>query len=166
MSTLTPARAALAGLSAVVLALSLSGCSILSDLTSGGGPDRDEDGAVAATEEADVFSLKVGDCLNEASGSMISDVEFVPCGEPHDWEVYAETEVEGSELPADIDTQAENYCVPQFESFVGLDYNSSALEVTWFVPSEQSWSSGDKLITCIVLDPAGQTTGSLAGAAR
>lgn len=169
MSTSTTVRAALGGAAALALALGLTGCSAISSLLGGSGaaaPDRDDEGAVATSATADVFEMAVGDCLNEPTGTEVYEVEFVPCDQPHDYEVFAEQTLPDGDYPTDVDTQAETFCVAEFETFIGVPYEESTISVTWFTPTAESWESGDQLVSCIVTDPAGQSTGSLAGAAR
>ncbi|MGO2111175.1 MAG: septum formation family protein [Pseudoclavibacter sp.] len=161
------ARAGLIGASALALTLALSGCSLLGDVLGGGGADRDDEGQVTETGTDDVFAMEVGDCLNEPDGTEISEVELVPCSEPHDYEVFAEQELpEGEFDSAAIDQAIEDYCPVEFETFVGVSYDESELYYTAFTPTATSWDSGDRLIQCIIYDDAGQTTGSLAGAGR
>ena len=57
-------------------------------------------------------------------------------------------------------------CLAQFDAFVGLAYDSSTLDFYEYRPSEESWASGDRTVSCVIWDPAGQVTGSLAGAAH
>lgn len=156
-------RVGLVGASAAAIALALSGCSLLGL----GGADRDEDGQVTDTSTDSVFSMQVGDCLNEPEGTEVYDVELVPCTEAHDYEVYDEIELEAGDFPSDIDTQAEEFCLGAFEEFIGVAWEESELDATWFTPTQSGWEQDDdRLIQCIAYDPAGQTTGTLAGAAK
>lgn len=155
------ARAGLVGASAIALAFALTGCTLLGG---GAGSDRDDEGQVTDTGEDSVFNMEVGDCLNEPEGTEVSDIELVPCDQEHDYEVYDELELPEGDFPSDVDTQADEFCTEAFTEFVGLTWEESALDISWFTPTEGSWSDGDHLIQCIVLDPAGPTTGSLEGA--
>jgi hypothetical protein len=67
---------------------------------------------------------------------------------------------------AEVEGIVEDQCLVEFESFVGMPYDQSALEVTWLEPTEESWEAGDRELVCMITDPAGQTTGSLEGANR
>ncbi len=161
----------LAVASAGVIASLLAGCSILQSLTGGGDATRDETGQVVEGNDAsDVFLMRVGDCLNDSSsGSEVSQVPIVPCAEPHDSEIYSELRLSGSEFPGDasIEEQADEHCYTAFGEFVGLDYDSSELYFSYYMPTEGSWTqNNDRLVSCVIMDPAGQTTGTLQGAAR
>ncbi|WP_411699520.1 septum formation family protein [Conyzicola sp.] len=60
---------------------------------------------------------------------------------------------------------ADTGCYDQFATFVGLDYESSALDYFPILPTADTWSTGDREVICSVFDTV-QTTGTLAGAAR
>ena len=76
--------------------------------------------------------------------------------------------IDETELPAaaEMESIVQDQCVGEFESFVGLSYDQSALEITWLEPTPESWERGDRELVCMITDPAGQTTGSLEGANR
>lgn len=163
MSTSTLLRAGLTASAALLAAVSLAGCSMLF----GGGADRGDDGQVTETATDSVFSMKVGDCLKEPDGSEVSDVELVPCDQPHDYEFYSESELPAGDYPSDVDALAEPICVDAFEAFVGTPYDQSSLEVTWFTPTQEGWEQqDDRLVQCIIFDPAGETTGSVQGSKK
>lgn len=157
---------------AIAVALPLTGCSIVGDLLGGPAPQpqRDETTQEIVEEgDADVFAIRVGDCLNEATAETVSEVPVVPCDTAHDEEVFSEITLTGTEFPGDdaVQTQADEGCYAQFAEFVGLAYEESALEFYAYRPTEDSWTQlDDRIVSCIVYDPAGQTTGTLAGAAR
>ncbi len=173
-SSSTPNRAlggaralrAAAGLAAVG-ALFLSGCGVL-----GGGtePNRDESGSVTeAVDDADVFAIKVGDCLNDSSSTgEVSAVPITPCGDAHDSEAFHAFDLTGDTYPGDeaIQTEAAK-CQDEFAAYVGKAYEESTLEINYYSPTEQSWKDlDDREILCLVYDPAGKTTGSLKGSAK
>jgi hypothetical protein len=132
-------------------------------------PDRDESGVITEEGDADVFTLQVGDCMSDQAGATgeVTDVPVVPCEEPHDSEIYyAYTVPDADAFPGTFQEHVDAQCLPQFQTFVGLPYEQSALELTWLEPTIESWNEGDRELLCIVADPAGGVTGSLQGAAR
>lgn len=159
---------------AAALSLALSGCGALGNLIGGGGNDaqRDEDtGEVTEGSDIDIFSLKLGDCIPQSamSDGETNESAVVPCSEPHGYEVYHEFELADGEFPGSEAIQEEvlDKCVPEFGTFVGLAYEESSLDLTWYEPTQESWDSGnDRLVQCLVLDPEGEVEGSLEGAAR
>jgi Septum formation len=163
-------RGALAVSALLLAGLTLTGCSVLQDLVEPE-PVRDETGEVVEAGEDDVFSMKVGDCVADSVSSEqeeVTEVPVVPCSEPHDLEVYAEFALDGEEYPGDeqADTLAFEGCLAEFEGFVGLRYEESTLDYTYYRPTEASWNGvDDRLVSCLILDPEGQSSGSLEGAA-
>ncbi|WBU38220.1 septum formation family protein [Homoserinibacter sp. YIM 151385] len=166
-----PRFARLAALGAIAaLGVALSGCSVINELT--GGVERDEDGqVVTGNENADVFSIKIGDCIDsDALSGEIDSVPIVPCSEEHDAEAFANVLLEDGDYPSQdvIDQAAEEACyTDNFEEFVGVAYDDSELDATYLSPTQESWTSGsDREILCLITDPAGKSTGSLEGADR
>ena len=53
--------------------------------------ERDEAGFIVGGGDLNVFSVRVGDCFGDDSAgrSEITEVEGIPCTDPHDNEVYA-----------------------------------------------------------------------------
>ncbi|MDO9398056.1 MAG: septum formation family protein [Herbiconiux sp.] len=117
--------------------------------------------------QADVFTLEVGDCLNESESMFVDDVPKVDCSTPHDLEVFDEFESVGASFdPVALGEEADAGCTGRFEAFVGVPWETSTLDVVSYKPTGQSWFIGDRHITCMVEDTAGQTAGTLRGAAR
>jgi hypothetical protein len=157
--------------------LVLTGCSAVQSFVGGVEPERDaETGAIVEAAEANAFALRVGDCLN-STDDMASDEEItnivsvptMPCGDEHDSEVFASHDMTGDDYPGDdaVITAADDFCYTEFEGFVGLPFEESALYYTTMFPTEDSWDlDGDREILCVVVDDAGAVTGTLAGAAR
>lgn len=121
-------------------------------------------------EGTDVFDLVVGDCFDEWSGDTVYEVPVVDCATPHDWEVYTDFEVPDTAdgaFPGEdkVDVAADDGCLTAFETFLGASYADTVYDYSYLVPTADSWTeSDDRLITCIITDPAGKTTGSLEGA--
>jgi hypothetical protein len=155
---------ALGAIFAGLLVLGLSACG--SDDEE---PARDEEtDEVTEAGDADVFDMAVGDCLTDSTSGAVTEVPVVPCDEPHASEIFYSHIIDGETLPdtAAMETIVTDQCLGNFETFVGLPYDQSALTVTWLEPTSGSWDAGDRELLCIVADPAGGVTGSLAGAAR
>lgn len=101
--------------------------------------------------------LKVGDCLNVPNGTSIQTVEQQPCTERHTAEVIFVGEyTDGSTYPISLalDRFIDAACVPAFETYVGRAIDSDpALSIGYFYPSRDGWDSGDRKITCYVVQP-------------
>lgn len=153
------------------VAFMLAGC----NLGPSDEPIRDDDGRIIESNPAtDVFALAVGDCLDDAGlfderADETSTIATVPCELEHDSEVFAALRLEGGDeapFPGDetITQFADESCILEFERFIGLDYLQSRFDVSYLHPTPESWATGDRELLCIVYDPAGPVTGSLAGA--
>lgn len=150
-----PIRPLLPAVLTVALAGGLAACS------SGGGGSS-------------VLDLRVGDCLNDAELSgEVRDVPAVDCSDPHDSEVYFEFDAEGTGADEmypdddDLSAQADEGCAAAFSEFVGIEAAESRLSFASYSPLLSGWyEPGGREISCVVFDPAGQTTGSLEGIAE
>jgi hypothetical protein len=157
--------------SAVALSVALTGCSAINSILGGGSGDADRDdetGQVTESANIDIFSLKLGDCKMESPSGLIEDADVVPCDQPHDEEVYYEITMDDGEFSEEAVDAASQECIGDaYTTFVGITYDESALEVFPITPTKDTWDGyDDRIVQCVIVDPAGQTTGSLKGAAR
>ena len=123
----------------------------------------------AGPEDADVFTLAVGDCLVDATAEgEVREVPVVPCDQPHTSEIYYSHTLGGDTLPSqsEIEDIVDAECVSRFEGFVGIPYPDSALLVTWLEPTPGSWAAGDRDLLCLASGPAGEVVGTLEGTNR
>lgn len=102
--------------------------------------------------------LAIGDCFDPVEDrddqALIAGI-VRRCDERHLMEVigipvldYAET----APFPGDaeIDRQSDELCRAAFKSYVGVDFDDSRLDVTYYPPLPESWIDGDRLVVCIV----------------
>jgi hypothetical protein len=123
----------------------------------------------AGPEDANVFTLSVGDCLvDDADEGEVSEVPVVPCDQPHTSEVFYSHIIPGDTLPSQSEMEdiVDAECVSRFEGFVGIPYTDSALLVTWLEPTAESWAAGDRELLCLAAGPAGEVVGTLEGSNR
>jgi hypothetical protein len=153
-------------------ALALSGCSLLGNII---GSNGDAGTVKGNGDQTDVFTIKVGQCLNDAKASgEVSSVPVVDCKKPHDTEAFKSIKLTEETYPGDtaMADRAESECNDAFESFVGIAVSDSPSIVdAWYLPTSDSWAGGDREILCLVgsVDADGKpvkTTGSLKGAAK
>ena len=104
---------------------------------------------------APVQTLDVGMCVNGVTeGSVITRIDPVSCSTPHDNEVVGTaTYPESSAYPgqATLETFAAPACIAAFNTYVGRDFSSSSLDMLPILPTDATWASGDRAITCVVL---------------
>ncbi len=134
---------------------------------------RNDDGSVVGAGEVGVNRLRLGDCFNQESdvvgSTSVEAVEAVPCEEAHDQEVFylgalPDNEYAGDQVTADLVTEQ---CIAVFETYVGLSYTDSVLDIAYIYPSEDSWGDGDRGYVCSLFDVSQEAlVGSMRGAAR
>jgi Septum formation len=170
IGTTKPQARALAIIAIALAGASLSGCSLLGNIGGGNSGSSGTDSSEAPVgTDTDVFTVKVGDCLNDGGvEGEVSSVKTVDCAEPHDSEAFKSILMDDGDFPGDaaVEEAATTGCTAAFTEFVGFDYETSVLNFSYFFPTEESWGEGDREILCTIVDPAGKTTGTLAGAAR
>jgi len=166
----TPWARALAIVAVASAGLALSGCSLIDQFTGGGTPTRDDTGEVIdGNDNTDVFTLQVGDCLNDSTATdTVDTVPTVPCSEPHDSEIFASVIMQGDTFPGTeaVVTEADAACLDAFAGYVGVEYADSLYYYSYYFPTEGSWAGGDREILCTIYDEAGQVTGSLQNIGR
>ncbi|MDO5494758.1 MAG: septum formation family protein [bacterium] len=127
-------------------------------------------GLAGCSEESTLFDISVGDCFNSSdiTSEKVLNVEVLGCRDAHDIEVYAAGTMEGDEFPGrdPASAWAESFCYSEFEGFVGLSYEQSALQMNWFYPTADTWNEhGDREVLCL-LQSDQPVTSSLRGSAR
>lgn len=130
---------------------------------------RDGGGQVTAPTTTDSYSVRVGDCLGALPSDTTERLSLLPCDQAHAWEAFATATLEGDDFPgnAGVRNEAEEACTTAFATFVGLPSKKSELELTMLTPTSQTWTqAGDREVVCLVGDPDGGVTGTLAGAGR
>lgn len=155
----------LAGLTIGTATLALAGCSLIGNITNT--PTEPTDPTVGT--DTDAFAIAVGDCLND--GNLEGEVTTVPtidCAQPHDSEAYASIIVDDGDYPGEeaILAEADAACLDEFNTFVGVNYDESVLNFSYYYPTAGSWDNGDREILCLIYEDGTKVTGSLAGAAR
>lgn len=113
----------------------------------------------AACQKGNVFTLEPGQCFNDPGvQDEVSDVEIVDCAESHDNEVYHTFDISASSFPGEsvVLDQAFDGCLGAFDAYVGIDFNSSALDVSALTPTSASWAQGDREVVCYLFDFYGE----------
>ena len=119
--------------------------------------DRDDSGQIVSEGQLDAFSLRVGDCTNDPESAnddgesyVVTYVTAIPCAEPHDNEFYHSFNLSHASFPGDdpIYEEAMTGCIDNFKGFVGVEYDSSILDVTTYYPTAESWIEGDREVLC------------------
>ncbi|MBT2370260.1 septum formation family protein [Streptomyces sp. ISL-10] len=157
----------LRGISAVValLAVGAVGCSDVVESA--------KDGAEKVARQRSVFQLNTGDCYNPngkaAEGETFS-IEMVPCGEAHQGQVVGEfTLDEGKAFPGNdaIWAIADERCPAEAAKFAPDTWAlPKGVEIFYYTPTKESWSTGDRAVSCTYTKEKGTFAGSLKAGAE
>ena len=114
---------------------------------------RDNSGEVVAEGRESVFDLRVGDCISELKGGEeVATTTVVPCADPHDYELFANFDLEAVAYPGNeavVELTMER-CLERFAEYFQIAYEESALDVSAFYPTEDSWSgAADRGVSCL-----------------
>jgi putative regulator of septum formation len=128
---------------------------------------------VAVFAIAPLPTLTVGTCLNgieEGRTVTSSGSRPIDCAVAHDNEIVGSVTHPGAASypgqPALVQ-YGEAPCLTAFQQYVGVDFQSSGLDMLEVVPTDVTWLKGDRHISCIVLTRDGsRITGSVKGTAR
>ncbi len=139
-----PVRAAMGG---VVLALTLTGCGLLS-------------GEITADVGECITMQLLDDQFDGAEEGELTGIPTVGCSEEHDGQVIHVYDIPGSDWPGtdSVHSSIEEECLPAFEDYVGTSYGESDLDIYSLTPIEQSWDEGDREVICIAYLVDGSTT--------
>ena len=110
--------------------------------------------SVAAVLTHSTCGLAIASTIPDSISDEVSDLPGVPCSEPHDYETYAVFDVSMDSYPSEEEMAELAYdsCIKRFDSFVGLEYESSVLEVITMYPTTESWRQNDREIVCALYD--------------
>jgi putative regulator of septum formation len=111
-----------------------------------------------------VFRLRPGECVNSALNAG-SAARVVPCGQPHDAEIYAAFRLAGRNWPgsAAVGARARLGCVARLGSYLNPQLATAALAQFYIFPSSGAWAVGERTVICEVRSTQGKLTGSVHG---
>ncbi|MFF8970545.1 DUF4190 domain-containing protein [Streptomyces sp. NPDC014995] len=115
------------------------------------------------------LSLAKGECFDVPGDTFhedVYDVDKVPCSGEHDGEVFGTVPLSGSSYPGDdyVTDTAEGKCYTLQDGYAMDPWAlTDKVDVYYLTPTRDSWSWGDREITCVFAstDERGTLTGSL-----
>jgi len=123
-------------------------------------------GGSSSGGEVSAAKLAVGHCVDDLRESDdLEGLPVLPCEQPHAGEVFAIFELPAGPFPGDeaLGRQAQQECLKQFENYAPSSLADDKVELFYLHPSQLSWTSGDRGVTCVATDPTAKRTGSLKG---
>jgi hypothetical protein len=128
------------------------------------GTTRNDAGQIEEAGGLGAFVLRVGDCVQLPDEMEVVSVEGVPCSTPHDAEVYARFDLpELDSFDADeVGALSDEGCFDRWSDAIGTVYEDDPdLDYTLLEPTAESWTEGDREVSCLVTSVDGDPlTGS------
>lgn len=114
-------------------------------------------------DEVSFAELDVGMCVNvlDVTDDVLFGLPVVDCRVPHDGEVFYIDELSGGAdeaYPGDDAVFAELDAVcagSAFSDYVGVAYEASVLDITYYYPTSESWAVGDRTFHCVAISVDG-----------
>jgi Domain of unknown function (DUF4190)/Septum formation len=122
-------------------------------------------GQITHSGKINVFSLQVGDCFdNPVNAQSVNDVTAIPCNQPHNAQIFAKFKLTGSDFSypgtAQVTKLATNGCNSRTGS-VDKSMTTSAMGIRLLFPQESSWITGQRTVSCMIVNPTANLTSSL-----
>jgi len=144
---------------AVAASLALTGCSsfsraVINQVAELSGTS-DEQGVFSDAGNTDFYELTEGMCVLDDLNLDTRLLSFTTddCAEPHTAEVYAVFDIAdlGAVYPGDdaVDDAAWTGCETRFAGYIASDYESSALDIMYWVPDDGSFAVDDHSVICM-----------------
>lgn len=144
-----------------LLGVIVMGCSVLSGADAG---------------EVEALELEVSNCFNQpgsedssGGGVTVLTVMVVECSEAHDFEIYHSFDLEDGSFPGEeaVEELWIAGCLAEFESFVGISFDASELDISAIYPTRDTWEDlGDREVLCSVTAVNGEPRSGSASGSR
>ena len=112
-----------------------------------------------------VFSMPVGTCFDNPSGNLfsINSVTPIACTKAHNAQVYAQYTARGTSFPGTtaLDHRAENGCNARISGHLDQSKITSTMSLHFIFPRQLAWDSGQRRISCLIVDSSRDLTASL-----
>jgi len=112
-----------------------------------------------------VFSLPVGTCFDNPSGNLfsINSVTPIACTKPHNAQVFAQFKARGASFPGTtaMERRADNGCNARITGHLDQSKVTGTMSLHFIFPRQLAWDSGQRRISCLVVDSSRDLTSSL-----
>ncbi len=128
---------------------------------------RSASGAVTRSGRVSIFSLRVGDCFqNPAEGHStltVTEVTATPCTTPHNAQVFAQFKSTDATYPGQqaMIVESSRGCQARVSTSLDKSKLTSTMSLHFLFPESAAWTSGQRSIACVVVDPTADLTSSL-----
>lgn len=162
LTSRTARPALVLGVSAAILSLGLSACSVSTSRTRK--PSNGSRTPAASASATTYVQPQVGECYQYASGDN-TNVTIVDCNRPHDAETFHIFHFAGTSYPSEDEfvQESDEICTLIFEHYVGKPVEESTLNYGVVAPKAETWAKGDHTVECYVF---AKDDSKLTGSAR
>jgi hypothetical protein len=114
-----------------------------------------------------VLSLRTGQCATTARNG-VSGVHAVPCGQPHQVEIYGRFRLAGAGWPgiAAVRQRARQGCERRLAGYLDPGMAGGSLLAAYAYPGRVAWLAGERSVVCELRARQGTLTGSVRGPGR
>jgi len=113
-----------------------------------------------------VFSLPVGTCFDNPAGNTlgINSVTAIACTKAHNAQVFAAFDTSGSSFPgtAALERRANSGCSSRITGNVDQSEITKTMSLHFIFPQQLAWDSGQRRISCLIVDSQNMTSSVLA----
>ena len=144
----TARPALILGVSATILSLGLSACSV--SMSGTRKPSINSRTPAASAWAVAMKRPRTGVCYQFSTTTDSDELTVVSCNQPHDAETFHAFEFRGDKFPTDdeLDQASDEICGLMFEYYVGKPVADSTLDYDWTGPDENIWAQGDHIVEC------------------
>jgi hypothetical protein len=125
---------------------------------------RSGSGQITAPGRLNIFSLRTGDCFDNPGSGSFSTVTAIPCGQPHNAQMFAEfNAVNSSSYPGSsaLVKEATNGCNSRVAGSVDKAKITNSMQIRFLYPLSSSWSLGHRAISCLLVNSSSDLRSSL-----
>ncbi|MEM9653517.1 MAG: hypothetical protein AAGA65_15600 [Actinomycetota bacterium] len=109
----------------------------------------------------DLSEITVGQCIDAPGfGDTFDQLTIRPCAEPHEMEVFATSPVGDGLRP---DNAKLDFCIQEFESYVGAHWFESDLDLTYFAPESRAADANEPVICALMAFDGTRLSGTMRG---
>jgi hypothetical protein len=145
--------------------VTIIGLLVLGATTGGRSPGAGSTGSSGSTGVS-VFSLRVGTCFDNPAGTAlgITSVTAMACTKAHNAQVFAEFDATGSRFPgtAALERRADSGCNARLTGNLDQSKITSTMSLHFIFPQQLAWDSGQRRISCLIVDSQDMTSSVLA----
>jgi hypothetical protein len=123
-------------------------------------------GSAGHPASVSVFSLPVGTCFDNPAGNAlgITSVTAIACTKAHDAQVFAEFDTTGGSFPGTttLERRADTGCNARITGNLDESKITSTMSLHFIFPQQLAWDSGQRRISCLIVDSTPMTSSVLA----